>query len=77
MKIRTSYSGPTETRGARLIARGAGRQLTVPYPYERNDGHRFAAGALVAKLGLEGELIMVPSNGDGFTFELRAATEES
>lgn len=42
--IKTRYSGPTNTRGSRIIARGMGRQLTLPYRYDLNsDARQFDA----------------------------------
>ena len=78
IRIRTSYSGPTATgRGARIIARGCGRQLSVPYPYERNDVHAHVARMLRDRLGLAGQLVMVASKGAGFTFELTGCEHDT
>ena len=53
LTITTTYSGPTDTRGSRIIAKGAGRQLSVPYDYALDavDNHAAAAQALAAVLG--------------------------
>jgi len=51
--IRTQYHGPTNYRGARIIATSSGGdRVTISYPYELNseDGHRKAAQALIDKL---------------------------
>lgn len=52
LDIRTRYSGPTDTRGSRVTAYGNGRQLTIPYPYDSNDAHLYAASALLAAMGV-------------------------
>jgi hypothetical protein len=46
--IRTKYLCPTETRGARIRATGAGRSRSISYPYELSGEavHRAAAEAL-------------------------------
>lgn len=53
--IRTRYTGPTDTRGARIVARAAGRQCSIPYPYHLNtaDAHRAAAAALCQRNSLD------------------------
>lgn len=53
--IRTTYHGPTNTRGARIKATCARGSITIPFPYELdgNDGHVAAARALILKFGLE------------------------
>lgn len=52
--IRTRYQGPRGLRGSVIIARGAGRQATVPYdPARRSvENHRHAAEILAARLCL-------------------------
>lgn len=58
--ILTKYKGPTNTRGARIIADDGDRnRLTIPYPHELNheDGHRKAAEGLRDKMGWKGRLI--------------------
>ena len=56
--ITTRYSGPTDTRGSRIVATGHGRQLTVPYDYNltATGNHEAAARALAAVLGYTGDL---------------------
>lgn len=56
--ITTRYSGPTDTRGSRIVATGHGRQLTVPYDYALNatGNHEAAALALAKVLGYNGDL---------------------
>lgn len=51
--IHTRYVGPRGYVGARIVARGGGRQVTVPYPHELNQGeqaHAYAASRLVSVL---------------------------
>lgn len=59
--IKTTYHGPTDTRGSRIIADdGDGNRVTVPYPHERSSGadaHSVAALALCVKMGWRGTLI--------------------
>jgi hypothetical protein len=52
--IRTRYIGPRGLRGAVIIARGGGRQRTLPYPHALPMGaraHAAAAAKLAAALG--------------------------
>lgn len=58
--IVTRYKGPTNYRGARIIADdGDGNRLTISYPYELSGEavHRKAAEALRDKMGWRGELL--------------------
>lgn len=58
--ITTTYHGPTNTRGARVIADdGDGNRVTVPYDSARNRdaNHRHAAAALCHKLQWIGTLV--------------------
>lgn len=62
--IRTRYSGPTNTRGARVIATdGDGNRATVSYQYQMAavDGHEYAAYSLMRRMRWPNELI-----GGGF-----------
>lgn len=48
MRITTTYQGPTDApagavRGARIVARGGGKQLTAKYDYGVRDMHAVAA----------------------------------
>jgi hypothetical protein len=47
--IITKYYGPTNTRGARIVAQCERDSLSIPYPYELDgdDCHEAAAQALV------------------------------
>lgn len=57
--ITVTFHGPTNTRGARLIADdGHGNRVTIPFPYEleRNQAFRFAARTLCEKMGWQGVL---------------------
>jgi hypothetical protein len=53
--IETKYLGPTNSLGSRIKASTeSGHSVTVPYPYERNEGaeaHSVAAVALARKAG--------------------------
>jgi hypothetical protein len=58
--IETRYLGPTNYRGARIVASdGDGNRTTISYPYELSgeDVHRKAAEALRDKMGWTGELV--------------------
>lgn len=59
--IKTTYLGPTNSRGSRIKATAEnGESITVPYPHDKNQGveaHSVAALALCAKLGWAGELV--------------------
>lgn len=48
LTIKTTYQGPTDTRGSRILAKGGGRQLTQPYDYSvsTSQAHEQAASAL-------------------------------
>jgi hypothetical protein len=51
--IVTKYRGPTDTRGARIIASDEdGNRVSIPYPHELSgeDVHRKAAVALCDKM---------------------------
>lgn len=51
--IRTRYSGPTNTRGARIHATDSdGNRVSISYPYglDHDDGHRLAAYSLMEKM---------------------------
>lgn len=57
--IVTHYKGPTNTRGACIIARtGGGHRMVVPWNYELEPAQNHAAGAcaLLAALGWDGVL---------------------
>lgn len=51
--ILTCYSGPTDTRGARVYARSEGHSLSLPWDHAHNaeSNHRLAALALASRLG--------------------------
>ena len=53
MKIRTVYKGPTDTQGAKIQARAAGKTLSRPYDHalSADQNHEATAKALAAKLG--------------------------
>ena len=58
--IKTSYVGPTNTRGARITAKCAAKKITVPYNHALNcdENHAAAANQLVQLLG------WTPENGN-------------
>jgi hypothetical protein len=58
--IETRYIGPTNTKGARIVAADSdGNRVTIGYPHELSGEavHRKAAEALRDKMGWTGELI--------------------
>ena len=57
--IKTTYSGPTNTRGSRITACDMdGNRITIGYPYNFSgmDCHAKAAWALCKKMGWTGTL---------------------
>ena len=56
MKFRTKFSGPTDTRGARIIVTGGGHRFQIPYDYAAKDKHAAAMEIVKAKLGLTGTI---------------------
>lgn len=57
--IRTKYLGPTDRRGARIVASDEdGNRCIIGYPHELSGEavHRKAADALCAKMGWTGNL---------------------
>ena len=51
----TKYVGPTNTKGARIVASNVdGRRVSIPYPHELSGEacHRAALDALILKWGL-------------------------
>lgn len=76
--IETKYVGPTNTRGARIIATtGSGHhKLTIPYPHELSGEacHEAAAVELATKLGwLDGRKLVSGETRAGYCFVLVAA----
>lgn len=65
--IVTTYKGPTETKGARIIAKCEAKKITVPltYDYSTEGEHRHAALELCKRLGWTGELVSgaLPTGG--------------
>ena len=51
--IRTKYHGPTNTRGARIVAKCDAGQITTPYRYGLSveGNHKAACDKLLEKLG--------------------------
>jgi hypothetical protein len=51
--IETKYYGPTNTKGAKIIAECAAIRVTIAYPYGLDfaDAHKFAAITLCEKMG--------------------------
>ena len=57
--IKTTYHGPTNFKGSRIIARdGDGNRITIGYPYELSGDavHEKAARALMLKMNWTGKL---------------------
>ena len=68
--IQTHYKGPTDTKGARIIATdNDGNRKVLGYDYALNsdDMHRAAAEALRVKMGWTGRMIQ-GSLGNGYVF---------
>lgn len=70
--IVTKYLGPTDHRGARIVASCYADRLTIPYPHEKSgeDAFRVAAEALRDKLGWTGVLVggSLPDGSYAFVF---------
>jgi len=51
--ITTKKLGPTNTKGARIVATGGGHRVTIPYPYEFRafEAHLSAAKVLAERFG--------------------------
>ena len=51
--IEIKYLGPTNTKGARIVAECAAKRVTVGYPYELDSeaAHRYAAQKLCEAMG--------------------------
>ena len=60
MKITTKYNGPTDTRGARIIARSPLGQISIPYPYA-------LSGEAVFRKAAERLVLRHASRGFAFT----------
>jgi len=68
--IETRYLGPTNYRGARIVATCYQERIVVPYPHERGQGadaHSVAAYALLERMGLSGPLAAA-STSAGYVF---------
>lgn len=56
--IHTKFSGPTNTRGARIIVNAEGcKRRSYPYDYGSRDVHADAAAAFAAEHKWTGELV--------------------
>jgi len=59
--IKTTYLGPTNTRGSRIKASdGDKNQITISWQYalEADENHKAAAKALCDKMGWHGQMVM-------------------
>jgi hypothetical protein len=72
--LKTYYSGPTDTRGSRIVAKAFGRQVTINYDYSLNasDLHKKAAQAFAAKHSLEGVGEPIGSHDRGYCFAVNS-----
>lgn len=71
--IITKFLAPTNTRGARIVAKCWNGKVTIAYPYiETKEAHTEAANALIADLkertGIEWEIIASGETPDGTGF---------
>ena len=53
MRVRTTYYGPTDTRGSRIVVHFDDRQRTVSYDYAAVDPHESAVCEALRHAGLE------------------------
>ena len=80
MTIRTHFKGATDTQGARIIAKGMGRQKSISYPYELtgSECHKLAAMAFIethfSRNGWDDmsncSYNVIQSHKTGYTFEV-------
>jgi len=74
MQLYTRFYGPTDTTGAKIVARGGGRQRTWHYDYASTNPHLDAATVLAEALGFEQPLLTAVSESDaGTVFEVEEA----
>lgn len=69
--IETRYLGPTDSKGARVVARAQAGRVTVAWDYaaDTDANHEAAARKLAAKLGWGGRLVGGGNaKGDGYVF---------
>lgn len=80
--IRTTYEGPTNYQGSRVVARltlpsGRRCQVTVPYSYEltAHGEHQKAANILASRVGfaLVGDAVAETRTGKGYIFTVSPA----
>lgn len=57
--IRTHFAGPTNTRGARVVARASAGRVSLAWDYELNtdENHRRAAMAYAEKFNWRGQWV--------------------
>ena len=76
LTITTTYSFPTDTRGSRITAKGAGRQFSAPYDHALDvvENHAAVAQALAQVLGCTGTVhaVHAPRLVKGYRFEVTA-----
>lgn len=68
--IRTRYYGPTDTRGSKIVARVAGKQLTMSYDHGSNDPHLKAAQALADRVYGAASLITREITDMGYVYDV-------
>ena len=71
--IQTTWFGPTNRRGSRIIAKADAGRVTVPWDYSRGieGNHRMAAETLAVKLGWECDIPLIGGSlpgSSGFAF---------
>lgn len=69
--ITTKYLSPTDTRGARIVAKaGTGERVIIPYPYALSgaDVHREAAAALCERMGWQEKDLCGGYTVEGYVF---------
>ena len=79
-KIRTRYTGATNTRGATIRATGPMGSVTIPYDYAATDPHEVAVRALLGyDLSAWGDSVArvgSTRSGRGYVFALATLTRE-
>lgn len=72
--IFTTYLGPTDTKGSRIIARiaGSGKRFIISWDYALNPGDNHDAAAIEAckRMGWSGKLRGASISGGGYVYVL-------
>lgn len=72
LRIKTTYVGPTDTKGSKIKAQFNGKTVSVPYDYALNSEarHQKAAFAFADKHGLSVKIDASDSHDKGYYFDI-------